>query len=230
MWKRKELKERAKAAVRRNYWKAVLVSLIFAGLVGSVSFYSSVASNNAIDASTPTVALVLLLAAIVIFAIACIILADVFLANPIMIGINKFELNALRDKGNVSDLGNGFDVSYKRNVKVLFFRDLYIILWLLVFIIPGIIKAYEYRMIPYLLADNPDMGREEAFNRSKAMMKGNKWRAFVLDLSFILWNILGVITFGVVNVLWVFPYMQLTYAALYDALRQNDLQNAEPTV
>ena len=92
-------------------------------------------------------------------------------------------------------------------------------LWLLLFIIPGIVKIYEYRMIPYLLADNPDMSKQEAFRMSKAMMKGNKWRAFVLDLSFILWDILGVITLGIVSVLWVDPYKQQTDAALYNALK-----------
>lgn len=108
---------------------------------------------------------------------------------------------------------------YKRNVKVLFFRDIYTVLWLLLFIIPGLVKIYEYRMIPYLLADHPDMTKEEAFKMSKQMMKGNKWRAFVLDLSFILWGMLGVITLGIVNVLWVDPYKQLTDAALYNALK-----------
>lgn len=92
-------------------------------------------------------------------------------------------------------------------------------LWLLLFIIPGIVKIYEYRMIPYLLADNPNMSKQEAFRTSKTMMKGNKWRAFVLDLSFILWDILGINTFGIVSVLWVDPYKQQTDALLYNALK-----------
>ena len=74
-------------------------------------------------------------------------------------------------------------------------------------------------MIPYILADNPDIDKAQAFKLSKQMMKGNKWRAFVLDLSFILWGILGFITLGVVNVLWVGPYKQLTDAALYEAFK-----------
>ena len=97
--------------------------------------------------------------------------------------------------------------------------DLYLILWSCLFIIPGIVKSYEYRMIPYILADNPDIDRKEAFALSKAMMKGNKWRVFVLDLSFILWYLLGSITFGIVNVFYVEPYKQLTDAALYEALK-----------
>ena len=76
-------------------------------------------------------------------------------------------------------------------------------------------------MVPYLLADNPEMNKAEIFKTSKAMMKGNKWRAFVLDLSFILWNFLSCITFGLVEIFWVEPYKLLTSAALYDALKQN---------
>lgn len=218
MWNRKELKEKGKAAVKRNYWKSVLVSAIFAGIIGGAGFCSSSAQNST-DIAFDSIPVMIGAAVIVILVLAIVILTFELLVNPFEVGVNKFRLNALRDKGNVSDMGTGFDVSYKRNVKVMFFRDLYTILWTILFIIPGIVKMYEYRMIPYLLADNPDMDKAEAFKRSKQMMKGNKWRSFVLDLSFILWGILGVITFGIVNILWVDPYKQLTDAALYNALK-----------
>lgn len=218
MWKRKGLKEKGKAALKRNYWKSVLVSAVSAGVIGGAGFCSSSAQNGADIAFDSTWAIIGA-AVIAILILAIVILTFELLVNPFEVGVNKFRLNALKDKGNVSDMGMGFDVSYKRNVKVLFFRDLYVMLWLLLFIIPGIVKIYEYRMIPYLLADNPNMSKQEAFRNSKAMMKGNKWRAFVLDLSFILWDILGVITLGIVSVLWVDPYRQLTDAALYNALK-----------
>ena len=220
MWNRKELKEQGKAAVKRNYWKSVLVSAIFAAIIGGgAGLYGRSATNNSVDISSLGTGLTVFFAAFGILAIACTILMYELLLNPFAVGVNKFRLNALKDKGNVSDLGTGFDISYKRNVKVLFFRDLYTLLWLILFIVPGIVKMYEYRMIPYLLAENPDMSKAEAFKMSKQMMKGNKWRSFVLDLSFILWGILGVITLGIVNVLWVDPYKQLTDAALYNALK-----------
>ena len=222
MWKRKELKEKGKTAVKRNYWKSVLVSAVFAGVIGGAGFYGSSATNSAQNGTNIALGstwMVIVAAIVLILALAIVILTFELLVNPFEVGVNKFRLNALKDKGNVSDMGMGFDVSYKRNVKVLFFRDLYTMLWLLLFIIPGIVKIYEYRMIPYLLADNPDMSKQEAFSMSKAMMKGNKWRSFVLDLSFILWGILGVITLGIVSVLWVDPYRQLTDAAFYNALK-----------
>lgn len=70
-------------------------------------------------------------------------------------------------------------------------------------------------MIPFLLAENPQMNRKEAFEKSRQMMKGNKWAAFVLDLSFIGWSLLGIITFGLVNIFFAGPYQYLTQSQLY---------------
>ena len=86
-------------------------------------------------------------------------------------------------------------------------------------IIPGIVKGYEYRMIPYLLADHPEMTKDEAFAASKEMMMGQKWNAFVLDLSFIGWDILSSMTFGILDIFYVMPYKMSTNAALYEAIK-----------
>lgn len=100
------------------------------------------------------------------------------------------------------------------------------------FIIPGIVKSYEYQMIPYLLADNPQMTKEEAFAESKRMMQGQKWNAFVLDLSFIGWDILSGMTMGILGIFYVQPYKDGTHAALYEALRYRtpyqQIQNPAP--
>ena len=95
---------------------------------------------------------------------------------------------------------------------------IFTVLWSLLFIIPGIVKAYEYMMIPYLLADNPQMTKEQAFAESKRMMQGQKWKAFVLDLSFIGWYILSGLTLGILAIFYVSPYVNATHAALYEAL------------
>ena len=102
----------------------------------------------------------------------------------------------------------------------MFFRGLYTFLWSLLFIIPGIIKAYEYRLIPYLLAENPNMDMQEAFERSRTMMDGNKYDAFILDISFIGWIILSEVTRGILGIFYVNPYIQLTNTELYVALCQ----------
>lgn len=234
MWTRKELKKQAKAALKRNYWKAVLVTTLVMALVGGtggaagsgVTLIGSSAEGgnslwtygfNYLHDYLPALLTVILIISVVAVLVA--LAVTILLVNPIEVGFAAFRMNALQDKGNVGDLGRGFDVSYKRNVGTLFMMVLYTFLWSLLLVVPGIIKAYEYSMIPYLLADHPEMTRKEAFAASKAMMKGNKWKAFVLDLSFILWSMLGALTLGIVTVFYVEPYRQLTGAALYEKLK-----------
>lgn len=158
---------------------------------------------------------------IIIFLIlmSVVILLDVFICNPIEVGCKRFYVRNLNESAQVGNVGFAFDNHYKNITKTMFFRDLYTILWTMLFIIPGIVKSYEYQMIPYLLAENPQMSREQAFAESKRMMSGQKWRAFVLDLSFIGWNILSAITLGILGIFYVQPYMDATHAALYEALR-----------
>lgn len=74
-------------------------------------------------------------------------------------------------------------------------------------------------MIPYILAENENITTDEAFIRSKEMMDGNKWNAFVLDLSFIGWEILNAFTLGILGIFYVNPYIHQTDAALYDCLK-----------
>lgn len=150
---------------------------------------------------------------------AVVILLDVFLFNPLEVGCKKYYLRNLNEPAQVGNIGYAFDNNYKNITKTMFFRDLFTVLWTLLFIIPGIVKSYEYQMIPYLLADNPQMTKEQAFEESKRMMQGQKWKAFVLDLSFIGWNILSALTLGILGIFYVQPYMDATHAALYEALR-----------
>ncbi len=157
---------------------------------------------------------------IVFFLIFAIVIAmDVLLLNPLEMGCRRYFFKNLDEPANISNVAYAFDHNYKNVIKVMFFRDLYSTLWSMLFIIPGIVKSYEYRMIPYLLAENPDMTKEDAFAMSREMMKGQKWRAFVLDLSFIGWALLSVFTCGILSVFYVNPYKAATDAALYEALR-----------
>ncbi|MCC8044178.1 MAG: DUF975 family protein [Clostridiales bacterium] len=104
-------------------------------------------------------------------------------------------------------------------VKTQFLRKLYTFLWSLLLVIPGIVKSYEYCMIPYLLADFPDMESDEAFSISRTMMDGNKLETFILDLSFIAWELLSSVTLGIVGVFYVNPYEYATKAELYRVLK-----------
>ena len=95
-----------------------------------------------------------------------------------------------------------------------------IFLWTLLLIIPGIIKSFAYAMTPYVLKDNPELSCLEAIERSRLMMKGNKWRLFVLWLSFIGWFFLGLLTLGI-GFFWIGPYIYTTMAAFYEDIKSN---------
>lgn len=97
-------------------------------------------------------------------------------------------------------------------------------LWYLLLIIPGIVKSYAYRMVPYILADNPNIGYERAVELSMKMTDGHKFNIWVLDLSFIGWYLLGILALFI-GILFVMPYVNATNAELYLVLRQNALDN-----
>ena len=160
---------------------------------------------------------VMAVAALFIFAIALVI--DAFIANPLELGCKRFFRRNLDEPATMSNIAFAFDSNYKNICKTMFLRDIYTVLWSLLFIIPGIIKAYEYKMIPYLLSEDPGMPMEEAFAESRRLMTGNKWKAFVLDLSFILWDIASALTCGIAGIFWVAPYKASTQAALYEAVK-----------
>lgn len=166
-----------------------------------------------------TVIAVLLLA----IAISVSLAVNAFLINPLEVGCKRFFTRNLNQKARVSELAYSFDNNYMNIVKTCFLRDIYVLLWALLLIIPGIIKKYEYRMIPYLLADHPEMSREEAFARSKELMKGQKWNAFVLDLSFLGWEILSALTLMILGIFYVAPYRNMTNAALYEKLEYGSI-------
>ena len=174
------------------------------------------------------IVLLFTLLGLVIFA--AILVLDAFIFNPLELGGNRFFYKNLDEDADVSEIAYGFDHGYGNIVRIMFRRDIYVCLWSLLLIIPGIVKSYEYRMIPYLLAENPEMSREDAFATSKAMMDGQKWKAFVLDLSFIGWEILSLLTIGLLGVFYVGPYKHSTRAALYEALKINSDNDITVTV
>ena len=162
-----------------------------------------------------------LIGLIAFFAILTSLALRIFVLNPIQVGCMKWYLrNRKEDKPSIKALVEVFSDGYIRTVGIMFLRDLYTFLWTLLLIVPGIVKAYEYRMIPYLLAENPDMTRKEAFDMTKKIMDGNKMDTFILDLSFIPWILLSVLLCGILSIFYVAPYMALTRTELYVCLCQ----------
>lgn len=157
-----------------------------------------------------------------VLAFGGIVLISIFVINPIYVGTMRFYVRSFDKEPKFKDIVYALDNRYKNIVTIMFLRDLYTLLWCLLFIIPGIVKGYEYRMVPYLLAENPDLEVRAVFYQSKEMMRGQKWRAFVLDISFLGWYLLAVTTFGILAIMYVTPYKNLTQAALYRRLRGTD--------
>ena len=113
--------------------------------------------------------------------------------------------------------GNMFRKGFKpyfRNVWGMFLMGLFVNLWSLLLIVPGLIKAYAYALTPYILIDNPDLSANQAINLSRKMMKGHKLDLFCLGLTFIGWVILSILTFGI-GVLWLVPYMTSATSVFY---------------
>ncbi len=239
MWDRKELKERGKKSLHRNYWMTVLVTFILSILTGTAGSGRSAgdAVSDVLTESEGSITDVIGAVGTTIFAIGILFLViwtivllivRIFVSNLFEIGCMRFYEENTERKAAFGLIVEGFrHGQYGKNVLTLFLRDLYIFLWTLLLIIPGIIKAYQYSMIPYILAENPNISRERAFELSKEMMKGQIWEAIVLDLSYIGWGILGAITLNIVNILYTSPYRQSAWAELYKVNRQTVLDQGE---
>ena len=168
----------------------------------------------------------IILIVVVVIVIVSIVL-DIFVNLPLEVGTSRFFFKNQKSEAKVAELAFAYDNHWKNIALTMFLRNLFIFLWSLLFIIPGIVKAYEYRMIPYILAENPDMDRKSVFALSKKLMDGEKWHAFGLDLSFIGWHILSLFTAGVLEVFYVVPYQASTNATLYEALKYLKLERPQ---
>lgn len=196
----------------------------------TVTVVTSDDNGNEIDVNETDVAFgiaIFSIVALTVFAIVLVasavgIAVDVLLINPVEFGCRNFFRRNLDEPAKLSSLTFAFDKNYKNAVKTAFFKDLFIWLWSLLFVIPGIIKAYEYRLVPYIFAENPDMKYSDILAESSKLMKGNKWKTFVLDLSFIGWELLSLCTCGLLSVFYVDPYKLQTDAALYEAIKYGD--------
>lgn len=149
-------------------------------------------------------------------AIAALIIVVLYfiVGSAVAIGYAKFNLD-LTDRQEVSFAVLFSYFSYWSTAAAArFLKSIYVLLWSLLLVIPGIVASYSYAMTEYILADCPELSASEAVSRSKQMMEGNKWRLFCLMFSFIGWDILCAFTFGI-GTLWLTPYKQAAKAAFY---------------
>ncbi len=245
MWTRHELKSHAKYHIRNFYWKSVLAGIV-ALIAGNHDFDISFNSGSYRAArqgdyeyfigkiipgwgyghfhidladSVGIIGFFMAMITAMVIGVAIIALA-IFFLNPLQVGTKRYFLMASDGDADLRQLGYSFTHNYLNIVKNMFLMGLFIFLWSLLFVIPGIVKAYSYRMIPYLMAEDSNLSFTEAKELSRRMMDGHKWNTFILDLSFIPWHILAVITGGIVGVLYVVPYVEYTDIELYRVLRQ----------
>ncbi len=145
-------------------------------------------------------------------------LISLIVSGPIALGFAIFWLNISRGKeAKVLQVLEPFN-TWWRAVKAYLLLIIYILLWTLLLIIPGIIAAFSYAMTYYILADDKDIGVNAAIDKSKEMMKGNKWKLFCLYLRFIGWALLCVLTLGI-GFLWLVPYVSVSLAKFYDDIK-----------
>ena len=134
-------------------------------------------------------------------------LYTIFVGNAVSVGGCRYFMENREHQTSASKVFYGFQNGrYGNVVKTMFFRDLFILLWTLLLIVPGIIKSYSYRLVPYILSENPHMDRKRALELSQQMMDGHKMEAFVLELSFFGWFLLSTLTCGLVGIFYVNPY------------------------
>ena len=225
MWTRKELKTRAKEVLRTTYWKAFLVSFVLAAVGGfqGCSFNSEFSGGGDPFAGGwegIPVAVVIGIIFVVVFIVLLGLAYQFFLYSPLEVGVRQYFKQSAQNDVNMNYLGFSFNKGkYLSIVKGMLWKNVLNFLWFLLLIIPGIVKAYSYSMVPYILADNPWIGTRRAVELSNQMTKGEKWKMFVLDLSFIGWYLLGTLA-CFVGILFVLPYMYATHAELYLTLRQ----------
>ena len=234
MWDRTVLKEKGKAAYRANritcIFAAFLLTLVSGG--ASVPTSTSTWQDSSSQLNIPPEILKMVIAVLGGAVIAGFLLA-VFVFNPVQAGLKQFFRQNATDSSTGlgrENIGLAFSGNYTNIVAAMFTTDIFVFLWSLCFIVPGIIKAYSWRMVPYIIAEDPEITGTEARERSAEMMNGSKWEAFVLDLSFLGWILLGILTLGILNLVFTNPYKAATDAELFRWLNgERDIsQTAQP--
>ncbi len=162
---------------------------------------------------------------VIIIASSIGLLIRIFIAYPIRVGESRVYLESINyKKTRIRRMLFAFKKErYNGTVKTLLLMEIYKLLWNLT-IVGGFIKNYSYKMVTYIIAENPKISAKDAIKISREMMNGNKFQAFKLDLSFIGWNILQYITFGIAGI-FVSPYYTTTITQLYFLLRKDYIEN-----
>ncbi|ANC78884.1 hypothetical protein ABE65_019595 [Fictibacillus phosphorivorans] len=212
--KNKEIKQQARLQLKGQWGTAAFFTLLFSSIfylipliieVNLSGGWSAWLNQPADELNGPTTST---------FIITLVLL-------PLYIGYLWTFLSLIRtgEKINVSSLFQAFSEisTYIKILGTYLVMMVYLILWSLLLLIPGIIKAFSYSQTYFVLKDHPDIGINAAIKKSRKLMDGYKWKFFVLQLSFLGWGILCILSLGI-GFFWLAPYMSASYAAFYNNL------------
>jgi len=237
-----DFRRKAREMLKGKWLIALVAGLIYALLIGSAGgpqltfnldsghFSAGVEmfGQNIISTDSIGTRVGLLAAGGMVYILICALVfaAIVFIIGGVVeIGYRRFNLELYdAQTPGIGELFTYFGY-WKTAALAKLLRTVYVFLWSLLLIVPGIVASLSYSMTGFILAEHPELTASEAIARSKEMMYGNRWRLFCLDFSFIGWAILCALTFNV-GQLWLRPYIHASYAAFYRAITE---EKAEAT-
>jgi uncharacterized membrane protein len=220
MWSRSLCKANAKAALRGQLGVAVFVCFSWVILFHRIGYYFykngfsylRIGEGKARPNIGPAYLFILLVSVLIILA------GHFLVGNVLTVGLARFFMENRHGTASFSTLFFGFSHHWRNIVAVMFFRDVQVLLWSLLLVVPGIYMAYQYRMVPYLLAENSALPPQRAMHLSREAMQNETRSTVLLDLSFIGWFLGGTLLLTV-GAYFAMAYYLATCAELYAALR-----------
>lgn len=205
------IKENGKLHYQNNKWQNVLVILINTLIVGGVQVVVRLSGDNWV------LAMFMLLVSITL---------ALLVVNVISLGTMTWFHRAIKTEGlNMEEMFWPFKEDYGGNVLMMFLISLYTALWSMLFVVPGIVKGYSYSLAMYIKSENPNIPASKAIELSTRMTNGHKMDLFVLDMSFIGWEILSAFTLNILGILYVMPYQYAAKAFAYEEIKEEALAN-----
>ena len=212
-----QLRLKARESLKGNYWPAVgvaLIAAIFGALLVNGGIFSLNIEERATELFGSLPKFVRIYLSIVVGGAGALSLVNLILGGVVQLGYAQYLLKQQdREVYSVKDLFSQFD-RFGQGFLQLFLRNLYVFLWGLLFLIPGIIKSFSYAMTPFIMAENPNLTAKEAIKISMEKMDGHKGELFWLGLTFFGWSLLATLTGGI-GYIFLNPYMNAAYAAFY---------------
>ncbi|WP_214699331.1 MULTISPECIES: DUF975 family protein [unclassified Exiguobacterium] len=216
---RSEWKQHARQALKGKWWLMAGLALLFLIINGIPQWFAPEMDVNSPEPFTSADLTLSFVSNVLQILIA-----------PLAIGWSWLALNVSRGNGaSLSTMFKPFQMRYVKHVITSFVMGVFLVLWTLLLVVPGIIKGFSYSLTPYILRDQPELSALESITESRRLMDGHKMEAFMLFLSFFGWFLVGLLTLGI-GFFFIGPYFSTTYATFYDSIRDNHITGADEPV